>query len=119
MRWLRWAFLAALAVALVTLALANRGLVTLRLMPDEAGSFLGLQWSLELPLFLVIFAGILLGLLIGFVWEWLREARLRSAASQTARDKARLERELARVSADAPEPRDEVLALLEQPGRAR
>ncbi|MDP1670032.1 MAG: LapA family protein [Phaeovulum sp.] len=119
MRALRWAFLAVLAAVLVTLALANRGLVTLRLLPDGAGSFLGLQWSIELPLFLVIFAGILLGLLFGFVWEWMREARLRSAASQTARDKARLERELARVSADAPAQSDDVLALLEKPARAR
>lgn len=118
LRTLRWAFLAVLAVALVTLALANRGVVTLRLLPAEAGNFLGLNWSLELPLFLVIFAGILLGLLIGFVWEWLREARLRSAASQTAREKARLERELARVS-DTSAQQDEVLALLEQPRKAR
>lgn len=119
LRALRWAFLAALALVLVTLALANRGMVTLRLLPDEAGSFLGLQWSIQLPLFLVIFAGILLGLLVGFIWEWMREARLRSVANQTTREKARLERELARVSAEASAPRDEVLALLEQPGRAR
>lgn len=119
LRWLRWAFLVVLAVVLVTLALANRSAVTLRLLPDEAGSFLGLQWSMELPLFLVILAGILLGLLIGFLWEWMREARMRSAASQTARDKARLERELARVGAKAPEQSDEVLALLEQPARSR
>jgi len=119
LRALRWGFLTVLALVLVALALANRGLVTLRLLPDEAGRFLGMQWSLELPLFLVIFAGILLGLLIGFVWEWLREARLRSAASQTAREKARLERELARLDNGVSGQKDDVLALLEQPGRAR
>lgn len=120
LRTLRWVFLAVLALVLVTLALANRGAVTLRLLPPEAGGFLGLGWSLEVPLFLVIFAGILLGLLIGLFWEWLREARLRNAAGQTAREKARLERELARLhAADAPAHNDDVLALLEQPGRAR
>lgn len=120
LRTLRWVFLAVLALVLVTLALANRDAVTLRLLPQEAGGFLGLNWSLELPLFLVIFSGILLGLLIGFFWEWLREARLRSAAGQTAREKMRLERELARLQAnDAPTHKDDVLALLEQPGRAR
>ena len=69
-RALRLLFLGLLAVVLIGLALANRQIVTLRVLPLEAGSFLGWDWAVQVPLFLVILAGVLLGLLIGFVWEW-------------------------------------------------
>ncbi len=118
-RAFRTAFLVALALVLVALALANRDTVTLRLLPPEAGDFLGFSWSIQLPLFLVIFAGILLGLLVGFVWEWMREYRIRSTASQQAREVNRLTREVSRLSTEKQGPKDEVLALLEEPGRAR
>ncbi|MBK5946602.1 DUF1049 domain-containing protein [Rhodobacter veldkampii DSM 11550] len=112
-RALRLLFLAALAVVLVTIAMANRPPVTLRLLPQEAGDFLGYTWTVQLPLFLVIFGGILVGLLIGFVWEWMRESRHRSAASKNARQVARLQREVSKLKGADPEQKDEVLALLE------
>lgn len=118
MRILRLALLGALAILLVALALANRGAVTLRLLPDEAGRFLGLGWSVDLPLFLVIALGVLVGLAIGFVWEWARESRHRSAASRNAREAARLRGEVSRMSGGNAQ-KDDVLALLEGGGRAR
>ncbi|CAM5378776.1 hypothetical protein FALB51S_01858 [Frigidibacter albus] len=90
-RALRLALLGLLALVLLTVALANRAPVTLRLLPEDAGRFLGLDWAIQLPLFLVIFAGILAGLAIGFVWEWAREAKHRSAASQHRREAAQAE----------------------------
>lgn len=114
-RVLRLLFLAALALALVALAMANRDIVTLRLLPPEAAEFLGLSWALQLPLFLVIFAGIVLGLLIGFLWEWLREYRLRATATQATRRAASLERELGRLKEKTEGPKDDVLALLDKP----
>ena len=116
-RLLRYLFLAVLALVLIALALANRDAVALRVLPPEAGDFLGFSWTVQLPLFLVIFAGILLGLLIGFVWEWLREHKIRSTATRATRKATRLEGEVERLRERAQGPKDEVLALLEKPGR--
>ena len=87
-RALRLVFLAAVAVVLIALAMANRDIVTLRALPADAGDFLGYSWSIQVPLFAVVFAGILLGLLVGFVWEWMREYKLRQTASTASRTAA-------------------------------
>ena len=114
-RYLRVVVLAALGLALLTVALANRAPVTVRLLPDDLAAFTGLTWAADLPLFLVIFGGIIAGVLIGFVWEWFREHGHRATASQKAREVARLERELAVLKdASSIPPKDEVLALLEK-----
>ncbi len=114
MRYLRYAFLAALAVILVTVALANRDLVTLNLLPAELASLTGLSFAVSLPLFVVIFAAIIGGLLIGFVWEWMREYKHRSAATTHKREKEKLAREVDKLKTQkAKNEGDEVLALLE------
>lgn len=118
MRYLKFAFLGVVGLALLTLALANRGAVTLRILPEEMGAYLGFGWAVDLPLFLVVFGGIVAGLLIGFVWEWFREHKHRAGAAQARRDAARLEREVAKLRATAASPEDEILALLEQPRKA-
>jgi lipopolysaccharide assembly protein A len=114
-RTLRYVFLGGLALVLLTVALANRAPVEVRLLPGDLAALTGLSWAMQLPLFLIIFAGILAGVLIGFVWEWFREMKHRSAASTKTREVARLERELAvlRDSTSLP-PKDDVLALLDQ-----
>ncbi len=114
-RTLRYVFLAILAIVLMTVALANRAPVELRLVPDGMGAFLGLGAAVTLPLFLIIFGGIVAGLLIGFVWEWFREAKYRSNASTKSREVSRLERELAVLRDAKAEPDDDVLALLDKP----
>ena len=115
MRYLRYGFLGALAVVLISVAMANRGAVTLRLLPDELAAPLGLSWSIELPLFLVIFAAIVAGLLIGFVWEWFREHKHRAEASRKAGEVRQLKREMSRMkgTTEKGEP-DEVLAILDE-----
>ncbi len=114
-RYLRLILLALLGLSLLTVALANRAPVAVRLLPDDLAALTGLTWAMELPLLLVIFAGIVAGVLIGFVWEWFREHGHRATASQKSREVARLERELAvlKDSTSVP-PKDEVLALLEK-----
>jgi len=117
-RYLRIAFLAVTGVVLLTLALANRGAVAVRFLPEELSSVLGLSAAYELPLFLVILGSVAAGVLIGFVWEWFRERRIRGDARAKTREVARLERELAVLKdATGTPPRDEVLALLD--GSAR
>ena len=114
-RYLRLSLLALLGLSLLTVALANRAVVAVRLLPEDLAALTGLTWTMDLPLFLIIFGGIIAGVLIGFVWEWFREHGHRATASQKSREVARLERELAvlKDSTSVP-PKDEVLALLEK-----
>lgn len=117
MRYIKYVFLAALAIVLVCVAFANRGSVTLNSMPDGIAAIPGMGWlsmSVEMPLFIVIFGGIIAGLMIGFVWEWLREHKHRAEASRKQAEVKKLERELRRTKAQRDEGKDEVLALLDE-----
>jgi putative membrane protein len=114
-RSLRYLFLAALGLVLLTVALANRAPVTLKALPEDLAAFTGFAWQVELPLFMVIFGGIIAGLLIGFVWEWFREMKHRSTASRKTREVARLERELAVMKDSQSVPKDDILAILDKP----
>lgn len=119
MRYLRYAFLAVLAICLVTVAMANRAPVQLRLLTDDMANLLGVQSAITLPMFIVIFGGIVAGVLIGFVWEWLREHKQRAEAGVNRRDNARLEREVNRLKKKDEGVVDDVLALLESDGQTR
>lgn len=116
MRYIRYAFLGVLAFCLISVAMANRGAVQLRLLPEELGSLFGLTRSVELPLFIVIFAAIVAGLMIGFLWEWLREHKHRASAARKDGEVKALKRELQRLKRrDAKGGKqDEVLALLDE-----
>ncbi|PZR00613.1 MAG: DUF1049 domain-containing protein [Cereibacter sphaeroides] len=112
-RYLRYLLLALIAIALLTMALANRDMVTVRALPADMGLFAGFTWSMQVPMFIVMFGGIVAGLLVGFFWEWARETKHRSAASNRSREVARLEREVNRLRDGKPEHQDEVLALID------
>lgn len=116
MRYIRYAAIATFALALVLIALANRGIVTLRVLPDELAGFAALNPTYDLPLFVVIFGGIFAGLVIGFIWEWIREAAERVAAARQARELASLRAEIKRLKGERDGRQDEVLALLEKAG---
>ncbi|SDX23303.1 lipopolysaccharide assembly protein LapA domain-containing protein [Litoreibacter albidus] len=113
MRYVRYVFMAVVGLSLILVALANRGMVTIKLLPEEMAAYLGQPLSYELPLFVVIFGGIILGLLIGFVWEWLREHKHRADARLQKREKEKLEREVKGLKRKSNEGKDEVLALLD------
>lgn len=113
MRYLRYAFLAILAVALITVALANRESVTLNLLPQELAGFLGWSWSLTLPLFVVIFAGVIAGVLIGFVWEWFREHKIRAEGARNRKERDQLAREVKTLREPKKRTGDDVLALID------
>ncbi len=119
LRYVKYAFLALVAIALVILALANRGTVTVNLLPDTLAAWTGLTQSIELPLFLIILGGVVTGLLVGFVWEWLREHRHRADASRQRREKTKLEREVQTLKGRQNEGKDDVLALLDDTEAAR
>jgi len=116
MRYIKYAFLASIAIVLIVLALANGGTVTLNTLSPtlaEVGFLAPFAHSVELPLFVVILGGVIAGLLIGFVWEWLREAKHRQEAARKTAEAKAMERELRRVKKRVSKEDDDVLALLE------
>ncbi len=115
MRYLRIILLLLLAIALISVALANRDVVVVHLLPLDLSALFGIDWALQLPMFLVIFTSIIIGVLIGFVWEWLREHKHRAAARQSTKAVSKLERELATMRDATSLPKDDVLAILEKP----
>ena len=114
MRYIKYALIAIFGAALIGIAVANRGIVSLQLFPSEVAGWFSMNPQIELPLFLVIFGGIVAGLLVGFVWEWVREHAQRAEASRQAREMRRLQREVARLKGEKHEGKDEVLALLDE-----
>lgn len=118
-RILKYLFLVLVAIGLVVLAVANRDPVTLTILPAELAVWTGVDYTVELPLFLVVLGGTVTGVLVGFVWEWLREHRHRAAASTHKREARKLEREVESLKGRENEGKDEILALVEGAGTAR
>ncbi|MBM3605842.1 MAG: LapA family protein [Alphaproteobacteria bacterium] len=119
MRFIRLLFVALLALILVAVALANRQVVTLSAFPANLGQFLGGTWSVNLPLFLVIFVAFALGMLAGLIWEWLREGQIRRTARRRSAEVSRLESEVDHLRDRHAAPRDDVLAILDEPATPR
>lgn len=112
MKTLRYAFWAIVALILVLVGLANRGMVTLRAMPEAFSNALGISPDIQMPLFVAIFIGVGVGLLLGFIWEWIREYKERAEGRAKAREVEALRRELATLKASTAPKGDDVLALL-------
>lgn len=101
-------------LVLVFLAVANRQMVSLRLVPESFDTLLGFSTAVTLPLFLVILFGIFLGLLIGLIWEYLREAKYRRQVGVQAKELKKTTDELKRVKQEAGADKDEILELLDK-----
>lgn len=112
-RYTRYIFLGIVGISLVTVAMANRDPVSLRLIPVEMADFFWVSVAAELPLYLIIYGGIVSGLLIGFIWEWIREHRIRAEADRAKREVTKLEREVQELKGREKGSSDELLALLE------
>ncbi|MBB4207148.1 lipopolysaccharide assembly protein LapA domain-containing protein [Roseinatronobacter bogoriensis] len=114
MAYLRYGFATLVALVFVTIALANRSMVTVQLLPDALASLTGIDMSLSLPLFVLLGIAIAVGLLLGFVWEWFREHAIRAEAARLRREQESMRAELKRAEKAAPQTRkDDVLALVE------
>ncbi len=118
MKTIRYAFWAIVGLCLILIGLANRDMVTVRAMPEAMGDLLGLSPDVQLPLFVVIFIGVGAGLMIGFLWEWVREHRIRAEGRAKSREVETLKREVdqLRGAAAGAKSEDDVLALLEKTG---
>jgi uncharacterized integral membrane protein len=113
MRILRLLFLLSVSIVLIVLALANRQVVSLQLLPAELAGYVGLTGTLNVPLFLVILLGVLIGLLFGFVWEYLREYKHRKALGVKTKEVNKLEREMKKLKQETTSETDQILALLD------
>lgn len=118
MKTLRYTFWAIVGLCLVLIGLANRDPVIVRAMPEALGDLLGLSPDVQLPLFVVIFISVGGGLMIGFLWEWVREHRIRAEGRGKAREVEALRREVAQLrgASSSAKDQDDVLALLEKTG---
>lgn len=114
MKYIRYTFWGIVAIALVIVGMANRGIVTLRAMPEALAAPLGISPDIELPLFMAIFIGVAIGLLIGFLWEWVREHNVRANARSKAREVDALKREIDSLKDQKHEGKDEIIALLDK-----
>ncbi|MGR3485963.1 MAG: lipopolysaccharide assembly protein LapA domain-containing protein [Paracoccaceae bacterium] len=114
MRYLKYLFWGIVAIGLIVLGLANREPVTLRALPEGLARLIGVSPDIAMPLWAAILIGVALGLLIGFVWEYIREYKIRAEARRKAREARRLEVEVDRLKAEKHKGRDDVLAVLEQ-----
>ncbi len=114
MKYIRYTFWAIVAICLIIVGMANRGIVTLRAMPEALAGPLGISPDIELPLFMAIFIGVGLGLLIGFLWEWVREHRMRSDMKAKGREVDALKRQVDNLQTEKHEGKDEIVALLDK-----
>jgi uncharacterized integral membrane protein len=119
LRYLKYLFLIVVALVLVMMAFANRETVLLEVIPEAFTPWLGVQYAVELPLFVVVLGSVMVGLLVGFVWEWLREYRHRSEAKTHKRAAKALEREVQTLKGPSRDSTDEILALVDGSGQAR
>lgn len=113
MRFIRLVFVVLLAVALIGIALANREVVSLNVLPANLGAYLGIDWVLTMPLFLLVFLAMLAGMVLGLIWEWLRESHLRAESKRRAHEISKLEREVGQIRQQHRAPKDDVLAILD------
>lgn len=114
MTYIRYALLGIIGAVFLTVALANRSMTTVKLLPDTLATFFGGNLSVTMPLFMIVGGAVVAGLLLGFIWEWLRERGYRSEAARARRAAEELRTELGRVQKSAPETqKDDVLAIVE------
>lgn len=113
MRYLKVLILIVVAVAAVLLAIANRGPVTLRWLPEgvTVPGVEGFPTELTLPIYIVLFAAIFLGILVGVALEMARERDHRKQERLYKKETVRLETENKRLAAKAGEEDDDILGL--------
>lgn len=114
MKYIKYTFWAIVAICLVIVGMANREIVTLRAMPEALANPLGISPDIQMPLFMAIFIGVGIGLLVGFLWEWVREHRIRADARAKTREVDALKREVDSLKEQKHEGKDEIVALLDK-----
>ena len=112
-RYIRVIFLTCLSIIILTLAVANREFVDIRILPSELEGFFGGGMIFSIPIFVLFLCGVIFGLLVGFVWEWIREMKHRSASSRKSKELAKVENELSQLKRESGHNEDEIMLLLD------
>ncbi len=99
-----------LMIGIVVLALANRQMVEVRLLPEGLEHIYPL--SVHLPLYAISILSILVGLLIGYILEYLREHRYRKTAARSSRQVAKLEQEVSSLKKQNLSEEEQILEML-------
>ncbi len=108
---LSYIFFIVIAIILVTVAISNSTMTTVKLLPDWFPIFGG--WGITLPLFVHLYIALFAGLGFGFFIEYLRESRYRREARKARKALKKSEKELSKTKSDAGQHDDEVLAIVE------
>lgn len=112
MRTIKNLLLLVILIAIVVVAVANRDLATVQLLPAPLADVLGFNYDATLPLFVIILVSMLFGLLFGYFFEWFRERKHRRAVNVKERELSKLESEVQTLRKKTGEGQDDVLALL-------
>ena len=95
-RFMLIAVLVPLAIILVALAVANRGVASFTLDPFNPGNP-ALTW--QMPLFVLLFAAIVIGMIVGSLATWIKQGRYRKLARQRSQEAEVLRQAAARTVA--------------------
>ena len=112
LRAISYLFYGIVAIVLVFIALANREMIRISLLPEEF-NFIGFYFHFNIPLFVIFFGGVVFGIMIGFILEWMREYKLRSESSHKARELNGMRRQIQQLKNEKYKNQDDILALLE------
>ncbi|MEW9807426.1 lipopolysaccharide assembly protein LapA domain-containing protein [Mesorhizobium sp. ZMM04-5] len=93
-----------LAIILVALAVANRGVVSFTVDPFNPGNP-ALTW--QMPLFVLLFAAVVAGMVVGSLTTWWKQGRYRRLARLRGQEAETLKQAAARAPAHPQLPRPE------------
>ncbi len=85
-----------LAIILVALAVANRGVGFLHARSVQSGQS---GADLQMPLFVLLFAALALGMIVGSLATWVKQGRYRKLARQRSQEAEMLRQAAARTAA--------------------
>ena len=116
MRTIKLILLTIILLTLCLVAIGNRGLVSVRLVPEQldpvVGPLLPFPLETQLPLFVIILIAVVVGLLLGYIIEYLRERKYRRAVETKAREVSHWKHRANELAKKAGADEDDVLALL-------
>jgi uncharacterized integral membrane protein len=98
-RFIRLLFVVPVAVAVIVLAVVNRGPLTLRYLPPQLG-----EATFTVPAFVALLGAVMLGVLIGGSASWWIQGRHRQLERTYRREAENLKMEAERLRAMQPAP---------------
>ncbi len=111
MKYIRYALYAFVSIFFILLAFNNNDPVDFVLVPDFIPGIN--EISVTVPLFIVTLGALLVGLVLGYIFEYVREARIRRKASRAQKELKKTTAELESLKKEAGKHDDDVLAILE------